>query len=1410
VEKEWEERRKGEASTTSDEAETKGRAAYEQSKTADDKDNPTQHLAAERMHKEAAEAHDKASKSAYAAGDSTGGNAHARERDIHNAAAESHDHLAESARGPAASEAEQKAYNASSSALAASGDADKSNTSDAHSTAAEAHEDAASQHHFIGGDTHNTMGVLHKQMAAGHAAKVKKSVRARGVVKAAGTSDGAVAGHLSRKSNRAVDLSSAAHEASAKAFDSQDPADHRAAADAHGQAHGAHEEAYKAHLKAGSPEADTDQHMAGMKSHAALQEQHEGLAGGEAQAETTKCAGCGEEFDYGGEPESSMGAVKCPGCGAAVNQEGDKVSAANPTGINQYTRNDGSKKYDDIGTGKYDKLGTNDRLKIHADKAEEFEKAGDKFNAVQHAKAAVRMASKTGQLGSEEHLRAEGVHKRLEGYNVEPDYVKSSGGTNSDVVQCRNVGSPLPDQDVPEEIMWMPAGVTTIQATWNRRPIDLTVECDEGTADVVQASFEDWLDRYPKQKPYLDVDHHEEEAAAWPSGFRSREDPEPGVFCRIGVWSQIGKQHVAGRNYRSFSPSFRTSAEYHKAVCQGCGHASVKCNCPAGREGMLVFPEGAVGSPGSPARITGVAFPVGSLTNMPAFKNILPVKAKQAGAGGAAVLAVYGDGDVVNAGDYPGHPFHGNQYAEGKAGSEESEQSHKAHIASQIAKTASEHRAAAKEHLKAAKLQEEAGNETTADYHRAMAGFHQKAASKGGTMKACGDYNMFAPVMATKVVRYVKPHRVWNAGEEQEVSAAQADELISGGVAVLASSPKVSPPTGGQAEPQPETRSAEVRGQTMKLKVVKARGSFTAGQVVDVETGEAAKMLDSGDAVTAREAELADARDAEVKKLKDEAKAKDEGAVKTAVVRAKAREAVPPKDEEVQARSLKWLGEGAPVDMVVTQIDAMPGVDMTVAARRHVAALAADSDGRGGDWFHAERLDKFDGFSVRNTCENVVQARRPMDSLCKGGMKGIIEAAKIARETAQMLRPIMAMHDLRIADAVRPGTDDAVRAADYTDPSNQVGILSGTLVMMRNLGFLKNKLNFLPWISTDLRGEPILYGQTAMTRYITPPNELVFVQGYGYTSLASITTPSSSALPVINTSQTFSTPAVTDAPVTINRNFAVEVTFPTSVLGATVRNLFAEQQSAQLYSLAERITKDFLTTVFTTTWSPAATSAAGYALGGSAFALPGVVGLKTQFTMNKLPDIGRFVLLHTAYHDQILRDSNLLTAKMIMALVNKNATAFTDGELPPLFGLQILESQLAAWNAATAIPTGAINGWVSNGGTATSTPSPTTGALASVTDPTQISTQAPNGVGFAGTSASMLFAARVPQDYADTASKMGVPSTAAIEVVTEPDAGLSMMLVKYVNHTQAAVYARCAMMWGFQKGDPRQGFILLP
>jgi len=197
----------------------------------------------------------------------------------------------------------------------------------------------------------------------------------------------------------------------------------------------------------------------------------------------------------------------------------------------------------------------------------------------------------------------------------------ASDQQKADIVHCRDssaageklgAGEPW-KPGAPVSFMWMPAGISTITAGFRKGSIELTVQCDESTAQAVQASLDNWRTDRPKQEPFGCIEHREAEASfriTASGGFKWNGD---GVYLAAEP-TTLGAENVNGKIHRSWSPSFTTDAEYAKA---------------AENDGVLIFPEGVRGSRSNPAKITGVDFCVGTLTNRPAFHSMNPVRAKE-------------------------------------------------------------------------------------------------------------------------------------------------------------------------------------------------------------------------------------------------------------------------------------------------------------------------------------------------------------------------------------------------------------------------------------------------------------------------------------------------------------------------------------------------------------------------------------------------------------------------------------------------------------------------------------------------------------------------------------------------------------------------------------------------------------
>lgn len=297
-------------------------------------------------------------------------------------------------------------------------------------------------------------------------------------VKAAGSADGAKAGHAARKTETAYEHSAAAHDASSDAHESGEEEDHEAAHDAHSKAADSHEAAYKAHAKAGGSRDHMDAHLDHIKMHHAAMEAH------------------------------------------------------------------------------------------------------------------------THHMGEDD------------------DDVKAKGATKRSVIHCRGASVIFAEAVTWEvghqvEFMYMPGGINTICAGFRDGAVQMTVNVTKATADIIQASFDEWRKELPKLEPFGCVEHREQEASVHPKAFAWKDSPEPAVYMAAEP-TALGAENVNGKIHRSWSPSFTTDAEYAKAV---------------DKNGVLYFPDGVRGSESNPAEITGIDFCVGTLTNKPAFHNMSPVKA---------------------------------------------------------------------------------------------------------------------------------------------------------------------------------------------------------------------------------------------------------------------------------------------------------------------------------------------------------------------------------------------------------------------------------------------------------------------------------------------------------------------------------------------------------------------------------------------------------------------------------------------------------------------------------------------------------------------------------------------------------------------------------------------------------------
>ena len=558
----------------------------------------------------------------------------------------------------------------------------------------------------------------------------------------------------------------------------------------------------------------------------------------------------------------------------------------------------------------------------------------------------------------------------------------------------------------------------------------------------------------------------------------------------------------------------------------------------------------------------------------------------------------------------------------------------------------------------------------------------------------------------------------------------------------------------------------------MKVIITKVpqNSKFKEQDVVEASGAELDALVDTGHQyVTETEAKAIKAREEADERNRTALIKAQESAVDGAIVEARKKGIFAPKEEvdaAIRARALKM--ESVEAGLGVAHILSLP----IKATNRNLSERITTSGERGTIEMISASLDDIG--------KGYIQAQEPIQGLVRAGK--VKEAVECSKEVGARLKQILAKgEDFLLRDVIR--------AADVTDPNNQLGTLATGLVLMRNLGFLKNRLNWLPYFSTDLRNEPATFGQPIFTRYLTPPAVATFVPGVGFTTdaatiaTAAAGTVQSGIATQASGTRTLSVPSSTDVTVTMNQFKGVPIAFPVTTLASTARNLFAEQRGVQLYSLAEHINAHVLGKIFGATWTGIVTS-----MSITNLDLKGWLKIKNRLELSKVPDVGRYGLVHSFFYDGLQADGNLLTSKAILALINKDQSSFEDESMPPIFGLKPLGSQLAVGTIGSA----------------------TLGAATVAADGSDVTFGANNAVGFAGNMSSMLFVARVPQDFTQAASQLGIPASYGVEIVTEPDSGLSVMIFKNVNTATWAIEVTVCLMYGAAQGDPRIGIILKP
>ena len=352
-------------------------------------------------------------------------------------------------------------------------------------------------------------------------------------------------------------------------------------------------------------------------------------------------------------------------------------------------------------------------------------------------------------------------------------------------------------------------------------------------------------------------------------------------------------------------------------------------------------------------------------------------------------------------------------------------------------------------------------------------------------------------------------------------------------------------------------------------------------------------------------------------------------------------------------------------------------------------------------------------------------------------------------------REIGRIYKAEIAPLLAKGEYFPLNAADYSGgdglADNTLGILSGTLVAQRTLDLYKFEFPVLGSITTDFSDQPAQFGQTTVTRIIVVPAVLT------YNNTADAT-----GRPV---GYTIVTPAQTiDAPITLNKHRAVDVVFDANTLASTTRNLFAEQAEANAYALGLDVVNALYANITPANFGNNAGDNAPFSVPVINYGRPTFSKAKRVFNLQGVPFTNRFALSSSYMQEQLEQDPTLVS----LAVFQK-PEIITDAQLPMINRFLPYEAPNLP---ATAVP-GVGNGTLA---------------------------------AFFAHKTALLMQSRIPNDWSTV---LGTNSGyGQVSVVTNPDTGLSVLLVQFSNPQSAHAEYRLALIYGTAKGNSKGGQIV--
>jgi phage I-like protein len=238
------------------------------------------------------------------------------------------------------------------------------------------------------------------------------------------------------------------------------------------------------------------------------------------------------------------------------------------------------------------------------------------------------------------------------------------------------------------------------------------------------------------------------------------------------------------------------------------------------------------------------------------------------------------------------------------------------------------------------------------------------------------------------------------------------------------------------------------------------------------------------------------------------------------------------------------------------------------------------------------------------------------------------------------------------------------------------------------------------------------------------------------------------------------TAQTTDVSITINNHKGIPITFNENLLASTMRQLFNEFAEASAYALA----KDMVDAL--------------YARLTDANFTNNTVSTSAAFNRAAVIDVG----------------VALTNRGVPLGIGNRTMLLW-----PTAFGS--LEKDTTIGQYATNVPMPTI---ITEGTTPESAFAIKVESFNIYSAPNMPSNNA-NLVGFAGSKSALCIATRTPNDYSTV---LPGASFGNVQMVTDPDIGITVMQVQYVNHTLGTATSRIALMYGTAAGQTNAGQLI--